>query len=61
MSPCLLLYGLAALAGAVLGGPAGLLASVGLLAVVLARHVLAHHQAPRHRPVRTPAGAAGAR
>ena len=60
MSPCLLLYGLAALAGVVLGGPAGLLASVFLVAVVLARHALARHQAPQRPPVRPAAAAAGA-
>ena len=41
MSPCLVLYVLAALAGAVLGGPTGLLAAAFLVAVVLSRHLLA--------------------
>lgn len=42
MSPCLLLYALAAVVGAVLGGPSGLLAAALLVAVVAARHRLAH-------------------
>jgi hypothetical protein len=42
MSPCLLLYGLAALVGGTLGGPAGRLAAVVLVAAVLARQLLAH-------------------
>ena len=45
MSPCLLLYGLAALVGALLGGPPGLLAAALLVAVVAARHRLAHRPA----------------
>jgi hypothetical protein len=50
MSPCLLLYGLAALVGAVLGGPAGRIAAALLVTAVLARHLLA-----RDRQVAGPA------
>jgi hypothetical protein len=59
MSPCLFLYGLAALVGAALGGPGGLLAALVLLAVVVGRHLLAHRRpAAGLSPGRAAAGGA---
>jgi hypothetical protein len=50
MSPCLVLYGLAAVAGLALGGPAARAATVLLVVAVLARHLVARGQR-RARPV----------